>query len=327
MTKNKVYESTRFLVENPKHVFINEKKIEEIAQKFSKEKLIIPDWKFPVHLQGRDEDVIDFFMLGDSINFAYTDFDTGIKFSTLYKDTEWKGAFAMRACIKRAFENAIPILDGKYLKNISEKEMKDVFTGNIEIPMFAERLNIFREVGDILCNKYNAHFYNLVKRSNERAFYQGKGMVERLTQDFPSFDDSVKYQDRLVRFDKRAQLTVGSLYGRFRNKGLFKLRDVEDLSVFSDYVLPKALRDFEILTYEKTLAEKVDKKQIIPKNSREELEIRASTIHSCKKIIDEINNLRNTKEKINVLHLDYKLWYESRDKKGSPHHLTVTTAY
>lgn len=102
--ENKVYESTKFLVEDPKYVFINEERLEEVAERFSKEKLIIPNWFTPVHLRGRDEDVIDFFMLGDSINFAYTNFETGTKFSTIYDEKKWQGAFAMRACMKKAFE-------------------------------------------------------------------------------------------------------------------------------------------------------------------------------------------------------------------------------
>lgn len=324
MGENKVLESTKVLVENPKYVFIDKSKLEEVAERFSREELTIPSWDAPVYLEGKSNEVIDFFLLGDSINFAYTDFKTKQKFSSEYNRTEWKGAFGMRACLKKAYEAGIPILDGGYLKQISEEDMKRILKGNFEIPLFYERLKIFREVGQVLCDKYSGHFYNLVEQSNHRLFSNGKGIVERLIQDFPSFDDSTEYNGGLVRFDKRAQLGPGELYGRFRNKGEFKVDDIDELTVFADYVLPKGLRDLGILVYEKSLADKVDSEQIIQAESQEEIEIRASTIHAADDLVNKINKARD--DKINALYIDYKLWSESRVKKG-PHHLTITTAY
>ncbi|MCR4327186.1 MAG: queuosine salvage family protein [Nanoarchaeota archaeon] len=324
--ENKVLETTKLIIENPKYVFINNKNVEELAEKWSKENLEIPGWEMPVYLSGKTEEVIDSFFLGDSINFAYTDFDTGEKWSSEYKGKEWKGAFGMWASLKKAIEEGMPILDGNYLKEISEKEMRKIFEGNFEIPMFNERLNIFREIGNVLSEKYDGHFYNLIEESNGKLFSNGKGIVEKLTSDFPSFDDSVVYKGKKVRFDKRAQLAPGTLYGRFRAQGETLFWDVDELTVFSDYVLPKGLRDLKILTYEKSLEEKVDNQNLIEAASLEELEIRASTIHAAKRIQDKINEYRKGENPVNALHIDYKLWAESRVKPGF-HHLTKTIAY
>jgi hypothetical protein len=116
------------------------------------------------------------------------------------------------------------------------------------------------------------------------------------------------------------------LYGRFRNRDLFKIEDVEELTVFADYVVPKGLRDLGILNYGKSLAEKVDSLTPIRSGSLEELEIRASTIHACDRLIKQINIIK-PEEKVNALHIDYKLWDETRSLEGKPHHLTRTTAY
>jgi len=323
---NQVLESTRFLIESPKHVFINKEKLEETAKRLANEELKIPNWNMPTLLEGKTNEVIDFFFLGNTINFAYVDFKTKEKFAVEYQGKTWIGAMAMWACLKKAYETEFPyLLEGGFLQDISVWEFEDIFKGSIRIPLFEERLAIFREVGEVLCNQYDGYFHNLVEESNQRLFDNGKGIVERLTKDFPSFDDSAQYEDRIVRFDKRAQLAPGTLYGRFRNQGEFVVQDIDELTVFADYSVPKTLRGLEILVYEKSLAEKVDNQILIPKHSLEELEIRASTIHASQMLIDRINEIKGQKA-VNALHIDYKLWWESRNF-SAPHHLTYTTDY
>ncbi|MBN2459228.1 hypothetical protein JXB28_02995 [Candidatus Woesearchaeota archaeon] len=327
---NEVLESTRFLVEEPKYVFINREKLEETAKKFADEKLEMPDWHMPVFLEGNSKEVIDFFFLGNTINFCYDDFrrsrDKKIKFEASYNGAPYKGATGMWACLKKAYEGDFPeLLDGDFLSDISKFEMEKIFEGNIRIPLFDERLNIFREVGQVLCENYDGHFYNLVEDSDNRLFNDGEGLVERLTSEFPSFDDSAHYDGKLVIFDKRAQLAPAMTYGRFRGEGLMAMEDIDELTVFADYVLPKGLRGLGILTYDKSLADKVDNSIEIPRHSREELEIRASTIHACKMLIDRINEIKGPGS-INALHVDYKLWGATRKLPGE-HHLTYSTDY
>ncbi|MBN1377482.1 hypothetical protein JW949_04105 [Candidatus Woesearchaeota archaeon] len=325
MTANKVLETIKLVVENSEYVKINYEKLDSVAKRFAKEKLKIPSWEAPVFPEKNNKNTIDFILLANSINFAYTDFNTFEKYSTTFEGMKWRGAFGMYAALKRALNKSIDLLNGAYLENISEKQMKEIFNGNIEIPLLKDRLDIFHEVGGILNNKYSGHFYNLVEDTNCRLFNNGKGLVERLTSEFPSFNDSVIYKGKLVRFDKRAQLGPAMLYGRFRNQGTFKVNDIEELTVFADYCLPKGLRDLEILKYKPELAEKVDNKKLIRAGSQEELELRALTIHASKELENKINQYRDNNY-VNALHIDYKLWSESRNKK-SPHHLTKTIMY
>lgn len=321
MGGNTVLETTKRLIENPKYVFIDESRLEEVAEKFSRKELTIPVWDFPIYIEGNNENTIDFFLLGNSINFAFTDFKTDQKYTAEFMGKEEPGSSGMWACLKKAVEAGIPILEGNYLKNIPEEEMKKIFEGNIEMPMFQERLQIFREVGRVLCEKYGGHFYNLVEASNKRLFNKGKGLVERLTSDFPSFDDSVVYKGKRIRFDKRAQLAPGMLYGRFRNKGLFQIEDIEELTVFADYVVPTTEREKGVLIYEKSLAERVDNRQILDENSQEVLEIRASTIHSCEGIRIKLEVTYKIPN-VTSLPIDYEWWSEGRKiKDGKPHPL------
>jgi len=319
MTKNRVLDSTRVLLENPKYVFIKPEKIDEAAAILSQDGWHIPDWKDNVYPEGDDNYVTDFFFLTNTINFAFTDFKTGQKYSQTYNGKEWSGAVGMVASIKKALEAGIPLLDASFLSNISREQMSGIFRGNMEIPLLIQRLEIFREVGRVLSEKYDGHFHNLVNQSERLCFNEGRGIVERLTDDFPSFNDSNDYMGQKVIFNKRAQLAVGQVHGRFLGERREFVEDIGELTAFADYVLPKGLRELGILEYEKSLAERVDKQIIIPAGSQEELEIRASTIHT-------FEMLRQKLGLPNALALDGKIWYKFR-KGGSPHHLTPTIAY
>ncbi len=328
MGGNKVLDSTRFLTQNPQYVFINHDKIWEVAGRYSKEDLKIPRWNFGEHPSENEkfEDVVDTFFLCNSINFAFTDFETGEKFKSYHKGEEFVGSSAMWACVKHAIENGTPLLDADYLANFSEDDMEYVFSGNIKIPMFNERIYVLNQVGKVLKNKYDGHFHNLLSASKGKMFGRN-GVVKRLTRDFDSFNDSFLYgNDKKVEFNKRAQLAGGMLYGRFQNTNRHPLfSDVDESTVAADYVLPKGLRDMGIFIYEESLAERVDGRKLIPAYFQEELEIRASTIHACNEIVEILNEKYG--KNVNAWHIYAKIWSEARKNKETRHHLTRTIAY
>ena len=55
---------------DPKFVFVDEKRLEKIAQEISQEDLKVPDWRAPVYFQEDSKEFIDFIGLANSINFA-----------------------------------------------------------------------------------------------------------------------------------------------------------------------------------------------------------------------------------------------------------------
>ena len=322
---NPVLLTTSRIIENSQYVRIDEDAIKSAAKMFCDEVLEVPSWDAPVFPENNDESTIDFFLLGNSINFAYTDFYTKEKYATDFKGKEWVGAFGMWASLKRAIEAGLPILDGNYLKNFTRDDAQKFFAPKSNIPLLDERVRIFNEVGAILCDRYDGRFHNFIKSCPNRLFDGGKGMIDRLVQEFPAYEDSAQYNGTLVRFDKKAQLSAAKLYARLNKTGLFDVEDIDELTVFADYVLPKALRSLGILVYSASLAKRVDEQTLISKDSQEELELRASTIHSAKRLTDKVNELRGEKS-VNALHIDYRLWSQARKTK-EPHHLTITTAY
>jgi hypothetical protein len=333
MGLNPVLDSTRFLVENPHHVFIDSEALERYAKAIYGEDMKIPKWDEPVFIDGIDKTAIDFFMVGNSINFFYNNPGARNKDDEKYRcapynGIPWSGAFGMFASLKRARNEGIPILEGEYLADMSKEDASDIFRGNIEIPMLDERVKILNDVGEVLCDFYDGHFHTLVEESDHMIFSDNlDGIAQRLVLDFKSFDDGVNYNGKWVAFNKRAQLAPAMLYGKFENQNPFHVSDIESLTVFADYNLPKVLRDREVLVYGDRLSSIVDNRQFIDHGSVEELEIRASTIHACDEIIKKVNEYRGGNP-INALHLDYKLFNEGRNiKDGKPHHLTRTIAY
>jgi hypothetical protein len=86
----------------------------------------------------------------------------------------------------------------------------------------------------------------------------------------------------------------------------------------ADYQVPRFLREKNVLIYNKELSNAIDTHQIIPKGSIQEIEIRASMIEACSKIVSKSDR--------KLADVDAYLW-SKRNECKKPHHLTVTTDY
>jgi hypothetical protein len=327
---NPVLNTTRRVVERSSIVSINPTKLIETAEKWASQDFVIPSWNEPVFPKGADDTLIDFMFTTSSIDFQFTWRDTGKKYIFVTNDgTSFSGAYGMHAALKEALDTGVPILNGDYLAGMNLERGKSLFEKSGPVPMLAERVAILREIGEVLVKKYSKHFHNLVSQAKNRIFDNGNGVVERLTEDFPSFRDYSIYDvDKIVFFNKRAQLAPALVQGRFLGEGkeLFPPSDVEALTVFADYQLPKILNQMGILIYPQYLTDRIANRELIPKGSKEEIEMRAYTVWAAKMLEKKINQL-NPEKKINALHIDFKLWSEGRGIKGVEHHFTETTAY
>lgn len=328
---NPFYKSLEIIWERPAHVWLNEKRLEEVAREIAKEDLKIPNWRAPVFYPKDDENFVQLLGIENSINFAFTDFETKKKFKIEFKGQEWTGSFAMAGSLLRAIEEDIPVLDAEYLKNIRFRDMLSIFRSvpGYKMPMLKERTEIFQEIGRVLLKRYCGSFWNLFKEANFQAFGDC-GIIAHLCLNFPSFYDVSPRRPGtgVFRFYKRAQLLVMVYQGRaLDSRGdLPLIGDIDDLGAIADYEVPKVLEYLGILEYTPSLKNTILNQEIIKKDSREEQEIRAMTILAMKKLLEEINQLRQNK--INMCHLDYRIWKTGKDSTNlPPHHLTPTIFY
>jgi len=326
MMKNPVLESLSDVIRHSQFVKTHRKKIAEHASYMAYEELPIWLWRVPYLPDEDSVRTVDFLLLINSINFAFTDFQTHSVFSTEYAGAIWSDAEAMAACVKRALEDGIPILDGKYLAEANRKDLEKIFQGNIEMPMLDERVKIFNEVGQVLRKKYQGHFHNFIEDCSPKLYDQGRGIIDRLTSELPSFNDVSPFKGQTVKFYKRAQLAAYMLFGRLRTTGLFKLEDPDQFTAFADYIIPVALRLMGMTSYTRELEEKIKARQVIPRHSPEEVEIRAHCLYAISLLTKEINKRRKPGNQIIAPQVDSRLWTHFH-KTDWPYHLTITTAY
>jgi hypothetical protein len=91
--------------------------------------------KFPNNSNQKPEDVIRKTMLINTLNFAFTDFESQIKYSLNAGDNTFSDTDAMVYQIDQAVENGIDFYDGYFLRDITETTFKSIFTANIDMPM------------------------------------------------------------------------------------------------------------------------------------------------------------------------------------------------
>ena len=260
-------------------------------------------------------------MLINTLNFVFTDFSTSVK----YKIENLSDTDAMVYQIDKALIEGVPLTQGHYMRDMDLKEFKRIFTGNIEMPMADEKVEILNNVGDTLVTKYDGDWINFIDDGPKKLYDNGEGLVERLVRDFKRFDDHSIFENEKVYFLKLAQLAFWGIQ-RELSKRYFHIEDMENMTAFADYIIPVALESFGIVKYSSELKEKINSGILIDRDSIEEIEIRSTSIYVTAKLTELINNRKNEEEKIIIPQLDFKLWTDFHADER-PHHLTKTIMY
>lgn len=321
-----VLDSLRPVIEGSRDVRTRLDKVREVAGWMAYEELPMPKIAVPYGLDKTPEIAIDFVMVANTIDSAFTDFKSHVKFQTDYQGERLSDADAMIACLKRAMDDGIPILDGKFLSGISKAELNKIFTGNIEVPMLDEKVEVLHEAGSVLVAKYGGRFRNFIHSCSARLYDNGNGLVDRLVKEFPRYNDVSDYDGHEVKFYKLAQLGYWGLYSGLAGTGAFRLEDPQKLTAFADYIVPAGLRILGIMSYSPDLEKAINSFQMIPRNSPQEIEIRAHTLYATAVLAEEINKLRPPDLQIIIPQVDARIWTHYHTTHW-PHHLTKTIMY
>jgi hypothetical protein len=322
-----VLDSVRYAIESSRDVRTHFERIVEVASWMAYEELPMPEFTLPFGVgQGDADEAIDFILVADSIDTAFTDFARYEKFQVDYAGKHWSDSEAEFACIKRALDLGVPFLDGHYLAKITRAELNKIFEGNIEMPMLDEKLEVLHEVGNILAEKYQGRFHKFVQSCSRKLYDHGKGLIDRLVKEFPRFNDVSMLDGHEVKFYKLAQLGIWMLYATLYGSGKFRLDDPEKMTAFADYIVPVALRLHGITSYSERLERAINAHQLIPRDFRWEIEIRAHCIYATALLREEINKLRPAKQQVIIPQIDARLWTHFHSTSW-PHHLTRTIMY
>jgi hypothetical protein len=322
-----VLDSLRPVIEHSRDVQTHVDKITEVAGWMAYEDLPVPEYALPFGIGAHDVNVaIDFIMTSDSIDTAFTDFSTHVKFQTDYAGQHWSDSDAEFACLKRAMDNGIPVLDGKWMASVTRAELANIFSGNIEMPMLDEKLEVLHQVGPVLVQKYNGRFSNFIHSCSPKLYDNGNGMVDRLVKEFPRFNDVSQYDGHEIKFYKLPQLGIWMLYANLHKPYNFQIEDLPAMTAFADYIVPLALRLLGITSYSPALEHAINTYQLIPRDSTQEIEIRAHCLYATALLSEEINKIRPKDMQIIIPQVDARLWTHYLTTFW-PHHLTRTIMY
>jgi len=318
-----IIDSVKPVIENSKFVRINEQAILDFSKGVTGKEFEDSEFGLDTILPktATEEEQIALAFVYNSINFCYWGEP---KWTVKLNGNFYDGSSGMLRAVKNAIENGFNLLDPKYLENLSEKDLAKILGGNIEIPLFKERLNLLRELGKNLLGKYDGAFKNVVEKANGNAVR----IVELLAKNFPKiFNDIANYQGQEVKFYKRAQLVPAHLFDLSKFDLIsIQLNGYNELTAFADYKVPQLLRKFGILEYTDELANKIDNKIEIPAGSDEEIEIRANTIWAVE-LATKI--LREKFPQANAAKVDGIFWFKGQVKSpdDKPYHRTKTIWY
>lgn len=324
--ESKVLKSVVPVVKGAQHVSINDELIETTARWMAYEEFSVPDGSLLFDF-GNDPDVImDFQMVLNTMNFAFTDFQTGTKFEADYLGKRWSDSEAVVACIHRALNSGVPFLSGEYLATVTRADLEKVFDGTIEMPLLDDRVELFNSVGATLADKYQGRYSNFVRSCAPRLYADGDGLLDRLPEEFPRFQDVSEWNGADVHLYKLAQLGIWGMHLALSPRGLWALEDPHMISAFADYIVPVGLRVTGIFSYDDALESKIMNGVEIPANSNEEIELRAGSIYAIARLTDEINALRPGHTPLLQPQVDFRFW-KAYHATHFPHHLTVTRMY
>jgi hypothetical protein len=314
--------STKPIVEKLQFITIHKDKLEYISKVIDrqlKKGLETLEQGFNFTFDFEKETQLIFLL--DTVNFCFWNKKDEPKWIVEYPkgDIATGGWFSLIKCFQRALDNKIPLLDVYFLNNLTFKTARNIFKGknDTNIPLLKKRVENLKEATHILIKKYKGKIANLLEESR----YDAIKIAKLTCENFPSFQDITELNGYKIFFLKRAQIFVQDLSYLSKKYRQLQLKNLPLLTAFADYKLPQMLRKYDVIGYTKNLSQRIDNYVLIPKNSREEIEIRSATIW-CIELIRQKLNCYSAAE------IDNALWLISQDQTNTkPYHRTYTIYY
>ena len=313
---DQVRSSCARVTETARFVTINQSAIAQYAATLPLELIQQPEHDAASHYLGHGADTASFFVILDSINFG-----SGY-FPHLHKRPGMSGYFTIASSLNDHFRShgamtAETLIDitPAFCVNVFGQDHANRVVGEL-MTLFANALNA---LGRLLLSEYQGSFVNLIEAANKSA-----ETLARLLSAMPYFRDVERYGDYDVSFYKRAQLMSADLALAFGHAGYGEFSDLDELTIFADNLVPHVLRMDGILKYDNDLAARIDAEALIPPGSPEEIEIRASALHTVELLTRQLGR------KVSAMQLDYLLWNRGQQpyyKKTKPRHRARTVFY
>lgn len=268
--------------------------------------------------RGDDASTLAFVLTLDAVNFG-----SGW-FPHLRKRPGASGYFTIAGGLEAHFERHGP-LDAAALAEIKADGCARIFGQHPASPPASELMELFaqswRALGALVSARFGGSFAALVEAGGQSA----EGLIEILGS-MPFYRDVERYEELEVPFYKRAQITCTDLAGAFGGEGPGYFRDLDDLTIFADNLVPHVLRCEGVLDYDPDLLARINAGELIALGSSEEVEIRALALHA----VERLSAMLAARGKpMAPRRLDALLWHRGQAAaiKAEPRHRTRCTYY
>lgn len=317
-----VLESTLRVVEQARHVWIDERAVAKLGQRWSEEQVSIPPWNDEVHWSDGTLNTAGAMLLLDAWNFCFWPDPGEAKWGIDYNGKSYNGYNALAASIKRAIEDGDKLFESARMKSLTLDDLKHIFRGRGEIPMLEQRLQHANELGTVLQERWDGKFENMLAAAEGSAV----SLTQLIVENFPCFDDLSLYHGTEVKFYKRAQILVIDLMGALQGEALVNFHDAAALTSFADYKIPQVLEANGVLRYTPQLEAQLERYEQIPKGDPLEVEIRAGMVWAVESLR---RDLESRGRKVAPYELDWLLWNLGQEpvENQKPYHRTRTMFY
>ena len=250
------------------------------------------------YLEGPPEDVADYLLALDSINFGSGWFPSLRK--RLSEGRPLSGYFTVSwALADHVRANGPPT--ASWLRGVSTGEISAILGQSPDHELMSLYAQSLRSLGGLLGGRRALELVHESAGSAER-------LAGTLAGGMAMFDDRGFY--------KRAQILPGDL----SLAGVAEFEDLDRLTIFADNLLPHVLRHDGVLVYEEALSAWIDSGRPLPMGEAER-EIRACAVHACELI--------SKRTGVPPRELDAWLWSRGQapEYKALPRHRCRTVFY
>ncbi len=298
-------------------VRIDREALERRAAAFAAERPELPALIPPHEALGSAHATMAYVVTMDAINFG-----SGW-FPVLRKRLGCSGYLTIATALRERFLARGP-WSAAELAELRAEDCAEVF-GQTASGEAGELMELFatalRDLGVFLETRCAGRFEGLVESADGSA----ERMVTLLAE-MPLFRDVSRYEELELPFYKRAQITCSDLAEAFGESGPGAFRDLGELTLFADNLVPHVLRMDGVLVYAPDLERRIEGEELIPHGSPEEVEIRAVALHAVEALVAAC---RERGWPTTAHRLDHLLWTrgQSPEIKAVPRHRTRCTFY
>ncbi|HTO53207.1 MAG TPA: queuosine salvage family protein [Myxococcota bacterium] len=244
-------------------------------------------------------------------------------FPLLRKRPGLSGYRTLERCLRERFERAGPFA-ARELRAIDARAVAELLEQAPVTPPLDALLELWaralRELGEQIQTRAGGSFAGFVEEAGGSA----AALVRSLLV-MPLWRDIARYDGQSVPFLKRAQLAVSDLAHALPDD-LGRFRDLSELTIFADNLVPHVLRLDGVLRFAPELVARIEAEELVEAGSLEEIEIRACAVDAVEQIAAR---LRARGRETTPRELDDWLWRRGGEPryKARPRHRTRCPYY